>query len=953
LVFNVTAVDQIDENGYGPAYLLNGLSNMGYWYQVGLSYNWPYVGGGYAQGFAFNFEVFAPNQSSVYPSNGGGGLKAFTGEVHSGDSVVLILDFFQGNVVMYAEDLNTGAYAIEFFAAEGADHFVGTPYAPANSNGYFTGLMTEWYHATPFFEGGSKVVYSQDSFPFASAWMWMDEFDPYNPNWEGVWFSTTTGPVDYLENPFEFHSLSFRGLTVSSNAFEFHSGLIVPLKTAISLIPSEQSSPVTTSNTFEVKYTYNGQKLTAYAKNGTLNLSADNGTEVMVAGVSSDSSATEAWVLNSKSSAESLKAGSNATFYYYNILSQTTSFSAPGGTNQQTATLTYLTAPEVGSSKSFPTRIDLLVLSGNYQKIWVLRGSTTSISNPIGSSSTERWITNEATTWIINAPNQMPSHIAYTRQFLLEFEGVNLEWQWVNSGTTVNVAVPGVFDREEDVGQRVKSYSIDAAVPTGVKPTKGTLSIPVLMNSPHKMAFGIVKQLRLAMDEPVEKVLSFVTPPTIANDNYWYDEETPLTLVLKSILERGSDTGTRLSSYTVNGEIVSVSSSNPVVAMNQCPILLPQKVSGTIIKQYRLTLTSGTLVSITAPSLKNDDGWYDAGREATANYAYSWNETLGTSRTNALAYSIGKDDPIGLVRSGNGTFTVDFEMNEPQNITVTSTMQYAIEAKGSDRILMSPASPTADTFFDSGTSLTISTSKVTLSDGNTRQRLAAYTLDGIRTEIESTELGNFTTIVTSERPHKLEFDTVIQYLVSFDFTDNAGVYQITPKSFGLRVNNSSVTSTLNSIWIDSGANCQIAGVDWQGTDVKPRASAFYTISAPSVQAVPTNVYSAKIIAMDLLGIPVGGALLSVKLANGTTIETNTNADGVAEINEVPLGILDVRVTSFSLTTQKVGDASAQPEITLTTVVSNTTLLLAVIVALVATALLFLLRRRQHGQKQPR
>ena len=38
LEFNVTAVAQCDANGYGPAYLLNGLSNTGYWYQVGI--NW-------------------------------------------------------------------------------------------------------------------------------------------------------------------------------------------------------------------------------------------------------------------------------------------------------------------------------------------------------------------------------------------------------------------------------------------------------------------------------------------------------------------------------------------------------------------------------------------------------------------------------------------------------------------------------------------------------------------------------------------------------------------------------------------------------------------------------------------------------------------------------------------------------------------------------------------------
>ena len=50
IAYNVTAVQQADSDGYGPAYLLNGLSNSDYWYQVGLSWNWPYTTGGHYDG---------------------------------------------------------------------------------------------------------------------------------------------------------------------------------------------------------------------------------------------------------------------------------------------------------------------------------------------------------------------------------------------------------------------------------------------------------------------------------------------------------------------------------------------------------------------------------------------------------------------------------------------------------------------------------------------------------------------------------------------------------------------------------------------------------------------------------------------------------------------------------------------------------------------------------------
>src|SRR5439155_18815347 len=72
ITYNVTAVAQSDTNGYGPAYLLNGLGSTGYWYQVGISYDWPFTAGGYNPGFGMNYEVFDSQGASVFPLYGGG-----------------------------------------------------------------------------------------------------------------------------------------------------------------------------------------------------------------------------------------------------------------------------------------------------------------------------------------------------------------------------------------------------------------------------------------------------------------------------------------------------------------------------------------------------------------------------------------------------------------------------------------------------------------------------------------------------------------------------------------------------------------------------------------------------------------------------------------------------------------------------------------------------------------
>ena len=247
LSYNVTAVEQTDsESDTGPAYLLNGLSSNGSWYQVGLSWNWV---PGY--GFGMVYEVFNQTGSSIFPSNGGGGLASFSGIVNEGDPVLLKLNFSGGNVIMAAVDLLTGARASEFYGAEGSTYFVGSSSAPANPQGFFTGLMTEWYHGSPYFGSGAQVVYSQ-SVALASGWMWMDEFVVSNSS--PVFFAcanSCSSPILY-SNPTQLQTLSYSAVTESSDAFDFVTG---PLTPAISSVSCSPPSPVVgTSATCKVRF---------------------------------------------------------------------------------------------------------------------------------------------------------------------------------------------------------------------------------------------------------------------------------------------------------------------------------------------------------------------------------------------------------------------------------------------------------------------------------------------------------------------------------------------------------------------------------------------------------------------------------------------------------------------------------------------------------------------------
>jgi len=233
LSYNVTAIKQTDiASGFGPAYLLNGLTTSGYWYQVGLSWNWD-PGNVPGTGFNMVFEVFNSRGDSIFPLTGGGGVDTFSGPVNQGDVVLLALAFSDGKVTMSAFDWNTGSSASEKYNAQGATTFVGLPGSIADSNGFFSGLMTEWYHSSKYLGNENEVIYSNTQMIVASAWMWADEFGCSNTqcNNASILFSDNTSSPIPFTNPNELHEFASNGTSEFSNAFDVITGALSPIST--------------------------------------------------------------------------------------------------------------------------------------------------------------------------------------------------------------------------------------------------------------------------------------------------------------------------------------------------------------------------------------------------------------------------------------------------------------------------------------------------------------------------------------------------------------------------------------------------------------------------------------------------------------------------------------------------------------------------------------------------
>jgi hypothetical protein len=174
LAYNVTPLNQSNIYGIGQGYLLNGLSNTGYWYQFGVSYNWSKPNGSHNEGFQVISEVFYPNASSINPE----GVTLNSINVSSGDVVLLRMYFSGSNVVMEMYDWNTGLKENLSYPAYNATYFIGGPYkngirnGTTDKSGEFTGLLTEQFYNSDHVEKNRVVRYTDYNGTIYNASIW-------------------------------------------------------------------------------------------------------------------------------------------------------------------------------------------------------------------------------------------------------------------------------------------------------------------------------------------------------------------------------------------------------------------------------------------------------------------------------------------------------------------------------------------------------------------------------------------------------------------------------------------------------------------------------------------------------------------------------------------------------------------------------------------------------------
>lgn len=410
LTYNVTAVAQQDTNNYGPAYLLNGLTNEGYWYQLGISFNWPATSGQYTSGFNVNYNVFNSKGDVVLPPNGSGGVTSTTGgSISQGDNVGLSLSFSGSNVIMRVNDWTSGATQQITYSSEGATQFIGLS-TPANSNGFFTGLMTEQYHDNPYTGTEESVQYSNTVTALSSAVLWVDE---YNVNTLKLDFGGNQS-VSFSQNPSQLQSYTLDNATESANANNFISG---SANTVNFILSYSVVGGGTTESAPTFSYTSYGAKQSVALTTFQLVYVLDAGSSWSVTNPLSSSTSTERWETNQTTSGSALSATTLSFVYYHQFLVQFGYAVIGAGSGYS--------APSV-TTFEFGSKLSLTI----GQKTWVDAGSQYSYTNPLsGGTQTQRWQAVNSS----SVTGQISSSTNISPQYYHQFT-ISAEYSVTNSG---------------------------------------------------------------------------------------------------------------------------------------------------------------------------------------------------------------------------------------------------------------------------------------------------------------------------------------------------------------------------------------------------------------------------------------------------------------------------------------------------------------------------------------
>jgi len=161
---------------------------------------------------------------------------------------------------------------------------------------------------------------------------------------------------------------------------------------------------------------------------------------------------------------------------------------------------------------------------------------------------------------------------------------------------------------------------------------------------------------------------------------------------------------------------------------------------------------------------------------------------------------------------------------------------------------------------------------------------------------------------------------------------------------------SAVTDVLGSIALPMSpvGRYEIVSAKWQGIDVTPVERPFIELVKEATLRASVLVYDFELKVVDLFGLPLAGAGVTVRHPNGTLIIATTDPDGILKLSSIPTGRYTISVTYLGQTKELSEEAVnlAKAPVTMVVEVSERVLGLFVGVAVISIAAVYFSRRKK-------
>lgn len=468
-------------------------------------------------------------------------------------------------------------------------------------------------------------------------------------------------------------------------------------------------------------------------------------------------------------------------------------------------------------------------LSTTVASLWLDGGTTYSIEALLaGSTQSERWATNAATSGTISGPSVINQ--VYYHQFW-----ITASYAVVGGGSP---AAPTFFytlfgaTNTLSLNGQIPNFWADSGPYSATNPLGGSTSTERWYSS---AASG-------SISAPGDTVIAFyhqfyltVTGGNLQSE--WYNSGSTAALTPSGVFGRSAGTGFRITSYSIDrGATTPVAPTTGVVnisiVMND-----PHALAISSVTQYEVNLGSGSQEAvnfITAPTITNDNYWYDSGSAVNVTLNGVWNRAAGAGNR-LLSYSVNGGAAPPIATAGKVTVLAIPSISSPQSITATTTSQYELTTQTGSIAKITPTPIVGDKgWYDVGTPIradyNYSWNETTI---GSRLNAIGYRLDqGQPTTLSRVGKGTFSVEITMDKPHSIDINAIRQYLFSVRGGFDTKVSSNSPTDDGFYDAESFLTVTTDYTWnvFDNKSRENLASymLDEQLVDVTRAESGTFT-----------------------------------------------------------------------------------------------------------------------------